>query len=228
MPEAYPASRNHRLLILFQPSLPVRQLFENPRTRLSPAEIPPRLNLATRAPIDGHSREPTSTQGPRTPHLDPTSTSTRQPTQTPTPSPTATLTPLVPTLTPSPRQTDGRAPRPTLTPTVTAPVPTLSPTVTSVAESNTGGQDQQKEVGALTLQEFYEAVCKLNDRVEWWRGPKAEWTWKDVSNDFRSVIKEYEPVVPPDALREFHKASLEVTGSVARKECIFLQPVHWW
>ena len=75
-------------------------------------------------------------------------------------------------------------------------------------------QDQKQVAEELTLQEFYEVVCNLDDRTRWYRDLNAEWTWKEVSNDFTSVVREYETIVPPDALREFHEVTLELVRRI--------------
>ena len=68
----------------------------------------------------------------------------------------------------------------------------------------------------LTVQEFFDEACKLNDRTEWYSGgPKGEWTWGEVFDDFTSVVREYETVVPPDALIEFHKVTLALFRTIA-------------
>ena len=190
---------------------PGQTVVGKPPNTPSPAVIALRADLATTTTSEGPSQEPTSTRDARTPWPDPTSTPT-PPTHTTTSRLTA---PSVPTMTPSHRQTDARTANSTSTSTATPPIPTLSPTATPLAELKGGSGVSNTVSEPLTFQEFFDEACKLNDRTKWYGdGPRGEWTWREVFDDFTSVVGDYEALVPPDALSEFHEVTLALFRTI--------------
>ena len=92
---------------------------------------------------------------------------------------------LLPTPTPLPTPTATPLPTPTPTPLPT-PTPTPLPTPTPPV---------------LTVREYASVVCA--------KAVPVESTWADVIEFYEGLIKEMEAMQPPDALRRYHRVSIE-------------------